>query len=149
MVESPKPEKLWKHSFFFAVLCLAALVLAAAAVGGGYLVWFRHIHETPPPPDVSHIRPLLKNGDVIVAFDNQKVDASNAYAVMDSLQVGRRFNTVSLTYERGGSRKTVSVVRGLARTVSSSVLGKTGYVRITGFFGRPFASVSSRSCAAK
>ena len=66
MVENPKPEKLWKHSFFFAVLCLAALVLAAAAVGGGYLVWFRHIHETPPPPDVSHIRPLLKNGDVIL-----------------------------------------------------------------------------------
>ena len=66
MVESPKPEKLWTHSFFLAGLCLAALVLAAAAVGGGYLVWFRHIHETPPPPDVSHIRPLLKNGDVIL-----------------------------------------------------------------------------------
>ena len=85
-------------------------------------------------PDSSAESAELKTGDVIVALDNQTVDASNAYAVMDSLQVGRRFNTVSLTYERGGSRKTVSVVRGLARTVSSSVLGKTGYVRITGFY---------------
>ncbi len=76
----------------------------------------------------------LKKGDVIISVDDQKVDASNAYAVMDSLRVGRRFNTVSVTYERAGSRKTVSVVRGFARTVTSSVLGKIGYVRVTGFF---------------
>lgn len=66
MAQCPKQKKLWKHGFFFAVLCLAAPVLAAAAAGGAYLIWFRHIHETPPPPDVSHIRPLLKNGDVIL-----------------------------------------------------------------------------------
>jgi len=41
---------------------------------------------------------------------------------------------VNITYERGDSRKTVSVVRGIVRTVTSSVLGKTGYIRLTGFY---------------
>lgn len=84
----------------------------------------------------------LKQGDVIVAIDDKTVNASNAYEIMDSLRVGRRFNTVSVTYERGGSRKTVSVVRGFARTVTSSVLGKTGYVRITGFYANTAEQLS-------
>ena len=61
-----KTKKLWKHSFFFILTIVAALILSAAAAGGGYLIWFRHIRETPPPPDVHSIRPFLKNGDVIL-----------------------------------------------------------------------------------
>ncbi len=76
----------------------------------------------------------LKKGDVILSVDDKVIDASNAAQIMESLRVGRRFNTVSITYERGGNRKTVSVVRGMVRTVTSSVLGKTGYIRVTGFY---------------
>ena len=84
----------------------------------------------------------LKKGDVIVAIDDKAVDASNAYEVIDSLRVGRRFNTMRVTYERGGVRKTVSVVRGFARTVTSAMLGKTGYVRLTGFYANTAEQLS-------
>ena len=66
MAQCPKRKKLWKHSFFFAALCLAALLLSAAATAGGYRFWSRQSHEPSPPPDVTRIRPLLKNGDVIL-----------------------------------------------------------------------------------
>ncbi len=89
----------------------------------------------------------LKKGDVIIAIDDKTVDSSNAYEVMESLQVGRRFNTVRVTYERGGSRKTVSVVRGQARTVTASVLGKNGYIRITGFYANTAEQLSQELTA--
>lgn len=76
----------------------------------------------------------LKVGDLIIAVDGEKVTAENALAMIDSLQVGRRFESVSLTYERSGAQKTVTVMRGYTKTVTSSNLGNVGYVRIGGFY---------------
>lgn len=59
-------KKQWKHCFFFFLIFVAAPILIVVATGGGYVFWFQHIREVPPPPDVSRVRPLLKNGDVIL-----------------------------------------------------------------------------------
>ena len=76
----------------------------------------------------------LKKDDVITEVDGESVTAENAATVIDSLRFGRRFESVSLTYLRDGAEKTVTVMRGFAKTVSSSFLGDVGYVRITGFY---------------
>lgn len=76
----------------------------------------------------------LQKGDVITAVDGEAVTAENAASVIESLRFGRRFESVSVTYVRSGSEKTVTVMRGYSKTVSSSFLGDVGYVRITGFY---------------
>ena len=76
----------------------------------------------------------LKKDDVITEVDGESVTAENAATVIDSLRFGRRFESVSLTYLRAGAEITVTVMRGFAKTVSSSFLGDVGYVRITGFY---------------
>lgn len=76
----------------------------------------------------------LKKGDIITSIDGESVTADNAQAVIESLRFGRRFESVSLTYLRDGAEKTVTVMRGFAKTVSSSFLGDVGYVRFTGFY---------------
>lgn len=76
----------------------------------------------------------LKKDDVITEVDGESVTAENAATVIESLRFGRRFESVSLTYLRDGAEKTVTVMRGFAKTVSSSFLGDVGYVRITGFY---------------
>ena len=74
-MESRRPEitgsrsilkKLWKHSFFYVFIPAALLLLLAVFAAGIYLIWFHQIRSVPPPPDVGRIRPLLKNGDVIL-----------------------------------------------------------------------------------
>lgn len=76
----------------------------------------------------------LRADDVIISVDDEQVNASNAAAVIESLQFGRRFDSVSIKYERAGSTKTVSVLRGNTKTVFSSFSGDIGYVRISGFY---------------
>lgn len=76
----------------------------------------------------------LKKDDVIISVDDEQVDATNAAAIIESLQFGRRFDSVSITYERGGNRKTVTVMRGNTKTVTSSYSGDIGYIRISGFY---------------
>ncbi len=76
----------------------------------------------------------LKVGDAIIAVDDEKVYSLNALGVIESLQYGRRFDSVSLTYERDGIQKTVTVMRGYTRTVTSSYMGDIGYVNISGFY---------------
>ncbi len=76
----------------------------------------------------------LKKGDVIDAVNDEKVTVSNAASVIESLQIGRRFESVNITYERDGVKKTVSVMRGYTKTVTSSYVGNIGYIRISGFY---------------
>ncbi len=76
----------------------------------------------------------LKKGDAIIKVDDVEVNILNAASMIDSLQVGRRFESVSITYERDGAQKTVSVMRGYTKTVNSSFAGDIGYIRINGFY---------------
>ncbi len=76
----------------------------------------------------------LKKDDVITAVDGEAVNGTNAAAVIESLRFGRRFESVSLTFERNGYTKTATVMRGYTRTVTSSFAGDVGYVKITGFY---------------
>lgn len=76
----------------------------------------------------------LKEGDAIIAVDDEKVYSLNALGIIESLQYGRRFDSVSITYERGGVQKTVTVMRGFTRTVTSSNMGDIGYVNISAFY---------------
>lgn len=76
----------------------------------------------------------LKVGDEIIALEDEKVTSSNYESILDALQVGRRFESVSLTYSRNGIQKTVTVMRGYTRSVTSSYLGEIGCVRFSGFF---------------
>ncbi len=72
--------------------------------------------------------------DIITMVDGEAVTASNASKIVESLQVGRRFESVSISYERSGTSKTVSVVRGYTKSVTSSSLGDVGYIHISGFY---------------
>ncbi len=76
----------------------------------------------------------LKVDDAIISIDDEQITASNAADVIESLQFGRRFESVSIKYERNGSTKTVTVMRGYTKTVTSSYSGDIGYVRISGFY---------------
>lgn len=76
----------------------------------------------------------LKKGDIIVEMDDEKVTAENAATVIESLQVGRRFESVTITYKRSGVEKTVSVMRGYTRSVTSSFAGDVGYIHISAFY---------------
>ncbi len=76
----------------------------------------------------------LKAGDVILSVDDEKVTGANVAAVIESLEFGRRFDSVSITYLRGGNTKTVTVMRGYTRTVTSSYIGDVGYIRVSGFY---------------
>ncbi|MBR3754046.1 MAG: PDZ domain-containing protein [Clostridia bacterium] len=76
----------------------------------------------------------LKKGDAIIKVDDVDVTIHNAANVIDSLRIGRRFDSVTLTYERDGAQKTVTVMRGYTKTVTASFVGNVGYVRINGFF---------------
>ncbi len=76
----------------------------------------------------------LKKDDVITAVDGEAVNGTNAAAVIESLRFGRRFESVSITYERSGYAKTATVMRGYTKTVTSSFAGDVGYVKITGFY---------------
>lgn len=76
----------------------------------------------------------LKKGDIIKYVDDEEVTVSNAATVIESLQIGRRFESVSITYERNGTTKTVSVMRGYTKTVTSSNMGNIGYIRISAFY---------------
>lgn len=76
----------------------------------------------------------LKKGDIIVSVNDEAVSVSNAASVIESLQIGRRFESVNITYERSGATKTVSVMRGYTKTVTSSYMGGVGYIRISGFY---------------
>lgn len=76
----------------------------------------------------------LKKGDIIKSVDGEEVTVSNAAQVIESLQVGRRFESVSITYERSGTAKTVSVMRGFTKTVTSSYISNVGYIRISAFY---------------
>lgn len=76
----------------------------------------------------------LKAGDVILSVDDESVTGANASAVIESLEFGRRFDSVSITYSRSGNTKTVTVMRGYTRTVTSSYIGDVGYVRVSGFY---------------
>ncbi len=76
----------------------------------------------------------LKKDDVITAIDGEAVNGANVAAVIESLRFGRRFESVSITYERSGYAKTVTVMRGYTKTVTSSFAGDVGYVKITGFY---------------
>ena len=58
--------KLWKHSFVYFLLPLAILILILAVAGSGYVIYFRNFRKNPPPPVVSPIRNILRNGDVIL-----------------------------------------------------------------------------------
>ena len=55
-------KKRQKHCFFLILGLVATLFWMA----GGYLFWFYRIRQIPPPPNVKNIRPLLRNGDVIL-----------------------------------------------------------------------------------
>ncbi len=76
----------------------------------------------------------LKKGDAIITVDDESVTALNATKMIESLQTGRRFESVSITYERDGITKKVSVMRGFTKTVTSSYAGDVGYIRISGFY---------------
>ena len=76
----------------------------------------------------------LQVDDAIIKVDDEQVNASNVSEIIESLQFGRRFDSVTITYERDGSRKTVTVLRGETKTAFSSYIGDVGYIRISGFY---------------
>ncbi|MBO5359288.1 MAG: PDZ domain-containing protein [Clostridia bacterium] len=85
----------------------------------------------------------LKVNDAIVKVDDEQVNATNAADVIESLQFGRRFDSVTITYERDGSRKTVTVLRGETKTAYSSYADDVGYIRISGFYANTAAQFSA------
>ena len=62
MISIGKRKKVWKHIFFLFFI----FALGVISVAGGYIFWFSYVREVPPPPDVEGIRPVLRNGDVIL-----------------------------------------------------------------------------------
>ncbi len=76
----------------------------------------------------------LKAGDAIIAVDDEKVYSLNALGIIEALEYGRRFDSVGITYERDGIQKTVTVMRGYTRSVTSSNMGDIGYVNINAFY---------------
>lgn len=85
----------------------------------------------------------LKVNDAIVKVDDEQVNATNAADVIESLQFGRRFDSVTITYERDGSRKTVTVLRGETKTAYSFYADDVGYIRISGFYANTAAQFSA------
>lgn len=85
----------------------------------------------------------LKVGDVITAVDDEAVTAKNVDSVIESLEFGRRFESVSLSYTRDGISKTVTVMRGFTRSVNSSSMSSVGYIRISGFYANTASQFSS------
>lgn len=85
----------------------------------------------------------LQVDDAIIKVDDEQVNASNVSEIIESLQFGRRFDSVTITYERDGSRKTVTVLRGETKTAFSSYIGDVGYIRISGFYANTAAQFSA------
>lgn len=85
----------------------------------------------------------LQVDDAIIKVDDEQVNASNVSDIIESLQFGRRFDSVTITYERDGSRKTVTVLRGETKTAFSSYIGDVGYIRISGFYANTAAQFSA------
>lgn len=86
-------KKLWKHSFFFILILVLAAALVLTVAGGRGLfrsqsgnagsVRAAPSAPAPRPPDVALVRPLLKNGDVIlrsgIGLWSEQIRAGNTH----------------------------------------------------------------------
>ena len=76
-------KKLWKRSFFYFICALILVLVGGIMAVGGYIIYFYNFKKFPPPPDVSHILPHLKNGDIIlrsgVGFWSEQFRQSNIH----------------------------------------------------------------------
>lgn len=75
----------------------------------------------------------MKAGDILLEVDGKSYEDSNQMAAAIR---GEEGTSVEITYKRGGTRKTVSLVRGEVKELSvySSVIDKAyGYIQITSF----------------
>ena len=59
-------KKLWKRSFFYFIGIPLLVILVGILVLGVDMFYFYHYKQFPPPPELSGIRPYLKNGDIIL-----------------------------------------------------------------------------------
>lgn len=76
----------------------------------------------------------LEVGDIIVAFDGIMLNAAN-YNEMSAKLEGDKLTSVNVTYRRDSKDTTVNIVKGYeAQSVSSSVYGNVGYLKISNFY---------------
>ncbi len=76
----------------------------------------------------------LQKGDKITVINEEKVTAYNYSDLLEQL-TGDQLSTVTITFERDGASKTVSVVKGYtAQSVYSNLNGTVGYIKITEFY---------------
>jgi hypothetical protein len=82
-VKKSDPQKLWKRSFFYFICALILVLVGGIMAVGGYIIYFYNFKKFPPPPDVTHILPHLKNGDIIlrsgVGFWSEQFRQSNIH----------------------------------------------------------------------
>lgn len=76
----------------------------------------------------------LKKGDVIVAFDGIRIDASN-YDEMEAKLEGDKLTSVNIIYSRDGTENNITVVKGYeAQSVFTDAYNNVGYIEITSFY---------------
>lgn len=83
----------------------------------------------------------IVEGDVIIAFDSIKIDASNYDEAVEKLE-GAKLNSLNITIRRGSEETTLNVAKGYeAKSVSSKTYGSVGYLKISDFYSSTAAQV--------
>ena len=76
----------------------------------------------------------LRKGDQIIAIGDTEVTKDNYDTMVKNLE-GDKLTSIDITYQRGGEKKTVNVMRGYSvKSVYHEIIGTTGYIRITSFY---------------
>lgn len=76
----------------------------------------------------------LRKGDQIIAIGDTEVTKDNYDTMVKNLE-GDKLTSIDITYQRGGEKKTVNVMRGCSvKSVYHEIIGTTGYIRITSFY---------------
>ena len=83
----------------------------------------------------------ITEGDVIIAFDSIKIDASNYDDMIAKLE-GDKPNSLNITIRRDNEETTLNVAKGYeAQSVSSDTYGNVGYIKISDFYSSTASQV--------